>query len=467
MWLRFFPTAATACYLLVEVAVTRPVAGFLTRLKVPMQSGTDVPQYHRLSFNPGIAADATEAVTQNEDLNAAAVPSRMLLQQQRSVFLPLLVSWSTSCNHTTPEDDVSTLFTNAMNELAQQSPNVFVVQTTIKDALHHHDWMWTCDMPALGDNYRLSLRRSFDLVESKQQPQQQQDGLVLTLEGNNLRDSDWQWVCHQVYNQLQGHNSNNNTTTTSAFHRIVSTVELRQILAVHYNRLPACPGLDAASAAWSTLQSLSFEPALLLNRHIVRNQNSNKDAPTLSERDAAMVDLWQTLQTQGYVVIDDFSRHRMLSKSENDRKDRYPIVSLATTSTQQQALSAYLRETTGQGSLVRTDRVHFLSREQAVACDVVTQYDFCMGLAHWFNRNVGNHRPGPTPEHPHDDGMRPMAPATDQAPFTIPHNLQFAEYGPGDFYTVRTRLHFLSRFVTCNSPWCCFLSDDRRIATTL
>lgn len=171
---------------------------------------------------------------------------------------------------------------------------------------------------------------------------------------------------------------------------------LRESVVGHMNRLPADPGLDAATDAWTLVQKADF--------HNLAGGDMKK--------------LLRQLDREGYVVID-------------------PIVSgnnmgpLETNACQQEMLSDYLFETTDQGDEIRTDRVHFLSREQAEECTIDEQYDLLLGIANHFN----NHRK--TLQEQDDEAIfqeQPISPATESRPYTNPRRVQFAEYGEGDFY---------------------------------
>lgn len=206
-----------------------------------------------------------------------------------------------------------------------------------------------------------------------------------------VADADWGWICTQLYENRE---------------RWKGLVEcngaLREAVVQHYQRWPADPGLDAASAAWTSAQQA----------FIADHYRLGKDDTII----------WKRLKAQGYVVID--------WKDEN-QKTNSESFSLATTLEQQERLSEYyLHETTCQGDTVRTDRVHFLSRAEAVASGMEGPYDFLMGLAHYGNDHWH-------PVAPSSRDMQPIPPATLERPFTIPKCLQFAEYGHGDFYTVR------------------------------
>ena len=172
---------------------------------------------------------------------------------------------------------------------------------------------------------------------------------------------------------------------------------LRETVVSHMNCIPPDTGLDATTSAWTPLQTADF---------------SNLAGGNIDK-------LLRQLDREGYVVIDPPTVG-----------DEY--CSLETDACQQEMLSDYLTETTDQGDKVRTDRVHFLSRDQATECNIKVQYDLLMGIANYFN----NHR---TLE---DDAsfqqQQPVLPASLSNPYTNPRRIQFAEYGSGDFYVAHS-----------------------------
>jgi hypothetical protein len=360
--------------------------------------------------------------------------SQLETKQLRQLHLPLRVPWTIQV-----QNDLE----SAIKEIVDASPAVYV-NATLDTTAHCskpfvtslvdnsvHEWRWSCAMPAFGVDCRLQLEKS-PIDTSGTSGTTDTKSLILSLQGSTARAADWSWICSQFY-RTTGSKSN----TASAFNRIVSTREIRETLVEHHNRQPADPGIKASVAAWSPDQSPSFVQALLGSHPNDSLETSDK-----------MAKLWQSLQTCGHVVIDP-SPPQLSPLLNGDSPDT--CFALCTTAAQQNALASLLQETTGQGPLVRTDRVRFLDGAQAKACNVATHDAFLRGLAHYFNTHLQHLslvQPAES-ELPDDNSevANAVLPASSQSPYTIPQYLQFAEYGPGDFYVVR--LKTLSR--TCST----------------
>ena len=223
--------------------------------------------------------------------------------------------------------------------------------------------------------------------------------LVLSLYGSGSTiDTDaFAWVCKKFYEYRE----------PLEMAGVDCFEPLRRVVVQLCNTLPADPGIHAATARWSPEQQRQFESLLP------------------SEDDGGIRGLLEKLDKKGFVVID-------CTKDERDNTTTTTTAPcpLTTSVSNQNKLSTYLAETTGQGDAVRTDRVHFLSRPQAVNCGIAPQYDLLMGLAHYLN----HHQDQPIPR---SECLQPIAPATTSRQLTVPRTIQFAEYGANDFYTVR------------------------------
>jgi hypothetical protein len=295
-----------------------------------------------------------------------------------SLRLPLETPWTAD----TTQQNVQAVLQEMVDSTA------FFVDAT--STTSDNKWDWRCSVPAFGDDCQIRIQVSADEGVPP-------TSLMLSFIGSTS-ESDFGWICTKLYEYRQ----------QLGKHGVDCSTVLRHVVVQHYNQLPADPGLDAASAAWSPQQTADFERSIL-----------GENISTWLKR----------LETQGYVVIDHNEKWHTTTESS---------FSLATTAAQQNQLSEYyLHETTGQGDTIRTDRVHFLSRPEAVDCDIATHYDFLMGIANYLNERYHHHVQDQV--FPTSPNMQPIPPATLERPLTIPRNVQFAEYGPGDFYTVSGR----------------------------
>lgn len=367
---------------------------------------------HRLLQHDAAKTTASFAIKQASHQTMATSSSSSSSnkpQQVLAVLLPLNSPWSVK---------VQVYLDSVLREIVDKdcsTGSIFVSTATrtpvaaddttalsLSSSSNNDQWQWTCSVPAFGDDCRIQLKLLYS--SSCSSADDANDALVLSLTGSSSTlDTDFAWICTKFYESklcsLGNHHKDDNA--------VVDCGGLRNVIVQHYNQRPAHPGLDASSAAWTEQQTTAFEERIL----------GDSDISTVLER----------LEEQGYVVIDQ--------PNEADTTESSSSFSLATTAAQQEMLSAYyLHETTGQGDSVRTDHVHFLSRDEAVACDIQPQYDFLMGIASYLNEHQ---------DHailPASDFMQAIPPATFEKPLTIPESLQFAEYGPGDFYAVRSCL---------------------------
>ena len=182
------------------------------------------------------------------------------------------------------------------------------------------------------------------------------------------------------------------------------------LLDVSDNRFPLSPGVDAEQAKLAgTIQQL-FQ----------------KDATVLTK-----------LKRDGYVVVDQGGPQ--------------------TTPATRHLLTKYLQTKSRQSDSVRTDMMHFLSRTEAVECEMSGQYDTLMGIASYLNENYefGEAYGG---------GGAPIAPATEDKPLTNPSLIQLAEYRQGGFYKAhadntvnddgkRTNYREFTAILYCNDDW--------------
>ena len=109
------------------------------------------------------------------------------------------------------------------------------------------------------------------------------------------------------------------------------------------------------------------------------------------------------LATNGYVILDDVypasrESHSMLSK--------------------------LLVEKTCQGNHIRTDTVAFISRDDAISCELKTQFDLLKAMASFLNDNYKFET----------TIYNPLPPATREKPLTNTLAVQAAEYKEGEFY---------------------------------
>jgi hypothetical protein len=190
--------------------------------------------------------------------------------------------------------------------------------------------------------------------------------LVVTMDNSyNLlveADSDKSagWLCTKMYQ-----------------HRVnfamLDLTDLRKTVAAHFDALPPHPGY-VANVTWNgIIEDVIPESAL------------------------------EELRDCGYVVVEGAPP---VSKESHEK------------------LSAFLTETTGQEYWVRTDKVYFLTAEQAKASGVGEQHTMLCSIAKYLNEKFD------LPRQPYN----PIAPATLEQPLTLPESIQLAEYGQGDFY---------------------------------
>ena len=189
---------------------------------------------------------------------------------------------------------------------------------------------------------------------------------IVSLSGDDLSVDDFGWVAAKIY-EMKSLFENSG----------LDTFGLRKIVAKHFNRQPPEPGYDA-----KTTQNLELTTQIFGN-----NQTQILD----------------DLATNGYVILDDVypasrESHSMLSK--------------------------LLVEKTCQGSHVRTDTVAFISRDDAISCELKTQFDLLKAMASFLNDNYKFET----------TIYNPLPPATREKPLTNTLAVQAAEYKEGDFY---------------------------------
>ena len=189
-----------------------------------------------------------------------------------------------------------------------------------------------------------------------------------------------------------------------SFDGLLNTSTLRNTVIDHFNLQKAHPGYDAMSCNYCDDETTR---SLLTTPHLYE------------------------LATQGYTVID--------------------ATNYKTAPHQHAKLTTYLNEKTNQGESVRTDTVHFLNRQQAVDCDLDAQYDLLMSIAKVLNSQF------PLEPSPY----KPIAPATIDAPLTVPGSIQLAEYEKGGYYKahsdntlgeagIRSNFRHLTCILYCN-----------------
>lgn len=260
------------------------------------------------------------------------------------------------------------------------------------------DGITACRVPALGADARISLTPETTTCPTtafhNNDNEANSSAFVLSVDGVNISLCDFGFVCAKFYeckDSLEG---------------TLDLAPLRAVVASHFNSLPPHPGyLPTAFGAKPLQQDLN--PQVL-----------------------------QTLQEQGYVVIDDV----------------FP----KTHPHQHAQLSAYLQEKTNQGNQVRRDTVHFLHQEQAAACGMQEHFTHLMSIATHLNRHYYQLRASP---------YAAVAPASEYEPLTVPRAIQLAEYGEDDFYvahsdnslspcgTLRNNFRHFTCILYLNSNW--------------
>lgn len=244
----------------------------------------------------------------------------------------------------------------------------------LQDVVTVSEKQFKCDIPVLNCTVHLE--------------DDDKSSLLIRIDGDSSEKQlkeDFGWVCvklHEKRDMLEDAG--------------IDCDSLRETVVSHMNDISPDAGLDASTSAWTPIQAADFND--------LAGGNIDK--------------LLKQLDREGYIVIDP---------TEGDE-----YCSLETDACQQEMLSDYLKETTDQGDKVRTDRVHFLSRNQATECNIEKQYDLLMGIANHFN----NHRT--IEEDASDAQQQPVSPASVAKPYTNPRRIQFAEYGSGDFYVAHS-----------------------------
>jgi len=348
---------------------------------------------------------STTTGTAQDDTTTATTAATDAYNDTPHLRLPLLKPWSA---------ELQQALEAALEDCAA-STDFFIradvaASSDAKEQQQQQGWEWKCRVPAFGNDCRVHFQLEPSPLPPKDPAEPSSSPpppyhLVLSLygSGSTMDTEAFAWVCKKFYEcreplELAG----------------VDCFEpLRRVVVQLCNTLPADPGIRAATARWSAEQQRQFESLLP------------------SEDDGGIRGLLEKLDKKGFVVIDG-------TKDESDSTSTTTTTTTTTTApcplttsvSNQNKLSDFLAETTGQGDDVRTDRVHFLSRPQAVNCGIAPQYDLLMGLANYLN----HHQDQPIPR---SECLQPIAPATTSRQLTVPRTIQFAEYGANDFYTVR------------------------------
>jgi hypothetical protein len=139
------------------------------------------------------------------------------------------------------------------------------------------------------------------------------DDYEFILSVDKASKADFGWICAKFYE------------SKGTFEDILDTTKLRGIVTNHYDQQPPHPGYDAASAK-------------LAGSRRIQNLFSDDSIDVLGE-----------LEEKGFVVVDTGPKTNPASHT---------------------GLSRYLVEKTGQSDEVRTDTVHFLSRNEAKSCEL-------------------------------------------------------------------------------------------------
>lgn len=193
--------------------------------------------------------------------------------------------------------------------------------------------------------------------------------IEISLNGSNISRDDFGWICAKFYESKE------------AFENVgLNTFNLRRIVADHFNSQPPHPGYDADRTCNDELVKSVFYDEY--------------------HRKSAM----KELSSRGYTVIDN------VFPVTNDEREKFQEL---------------LVEKTCQGEAVRTDKVSFISREDATYCGLKTQFDLLMAMASFLNTIFFI---------PVDYKNKPIPPATAEKPLTNPLTVQAAEYQCGDFY---------------------------------
>ena len=254
----------------------------------------------------------------------------------------------------------------------------------------------SCRIPALGDNIVIDFYHSDHaaaslLAQDKTSKEGEQETnvcncFVLKVSGASLEE--FGWICAKFYGDRQ-----------QLVGGLLNTDELRKQVASHYSRQPPSPGYTATieDAEEEKLQQTSL-------RDCIRD-----------------VDLRQ-LEEQGYVVIDPARNTVRDNPGGDTRVLRTTTASFEVSDQSQADLSQYLTETTGD--VYRKDMVNFLTQSEATSAGIGKQFAMLMSIATFLNNNIDLRLS--------DD--KPIPPATIDAPLTVPHVIQLAQYSQGDYY---------------------------------
>lgn len=347
----------------------------------------------------------TTSTKRKTSLKTTAVTSQTApTRSSRRIRLPLRRPWTVESQQNLQSVlqeivDSTAFFVNATTTLTIDTPETLSSATDTNNT----NWMWSCSVPAFGEDCRVQLQLELEEVPTLLHSQPTAS-LVLSLlqqqqgsdHSNHNHDDDFGWICTKLYECSPLLNDH-----------VDCGAQLRDAVVLQHSNRPA------ASAAWNLPQTAAFERML----------GGPQNVSTVLRR----------LNQQGYVIIDHVNSGSTESPSP---------FSLVTTAEQQKQLSDYyLREASSQGPTIRTDRVHFLSRTQAAACNIQPQYDLLVGIANYLNDHHHVTLSLLSSSSPH---TQPAFPATLDQPLTLPRSLQFAEYGQGDYYIVRsTKTHMI------------------------
>ncbi|GKY98455.1 hypothetical protein MPSEU_000802900 [Mayamaea pseudoterrestris] len=182
--------------------------------------------------------------------------------------------------------------------------------------------------------------------------------------------SDFGWLCQQLYANRRN------------VEKELDLQPLRVAIVEHLNASPPEPGHQPPL-------TIPSQPAFQRLQQLLECKDS-----------------LEALRSKGYVVLNDILPSDLMTLS-----------SLKDWTEQLQ--------NTGQGDHIRTDHVHFHSRQVAETRGWAEPFDLLMACATILNDQL--HLP-PSPSY------TPIHPATLERPLTVPKEIQYAEYKHGDFY---------------------------------
>ena len=167
----------------------------------------------------------------------------------------------------------------------------------------------SCRVPLFGEGVKVELKEHGIMGNNMNID----DDYEFILSVDEASKSDFGWICAKFYD------------SRGTFEDILDTTKLRSIVTNHYDQQPPHPGYDAASAK-------------LAGSRRIQTLFSDESMDILGE-----------LEENGFVVFGTGPKTNPASHA---------------------GLSRYLVEKTGQGDKIRSDTVHFLSRNEAKACEM-------------------------------------------------------------------------------------------------